>query len=133
MESATYQKWVAGINGGGSGIYVDLTLTSKQGDVKMKEIYFNGTSAPLTAIGNGDLQYTASFKTDLNSGDSTIMDSDPIKEAQNTPPEKFPFELADNEAILNYDYKGKTGFLKIEMTRKESISYPGTNPNNIEN
>jgi len=134
VASATHQDWVAGIEGGGSGINVTLTLASKEAGVTLKEIYFNEDMAPLNAAGNSDLQYAAYFKKDFNNGDSMIMDIDSNKEAQNTPHKKFPFELTINEAVISYTFNGKTGYFKIDtMVRKETLALPSNNPNNIEN
>ena len=69
------------------------------------------------------------FKNDNNK--DIIMDADIIKEAQNTPPEKIPFQLEENEAVISYTYKGSVQYYKISnIIKDEVIAFPEAKPKN---
>ncbi len=60
-----------------------------------------------------------------------IMDSNSTNEAKNIPPQKIPFQLAENEAVLSYIYKGIAYYFKVyNIAEKEVIAYPQSDPNN---
>ena len=61
------------------------------------------------------------------------MDSNPEKEAQNTPPNPFPFNLKENEAVIRYKVNEDTKFFKVsEIAQRPTIAYPSANPNGID-
>ena len=62
-----------------------------------------------------------------------IMDGDATKEALNIPPEKIPFQLNENEAVVSYFENDKMVYYKISnIEEKEILAYPQSNPK-IEN
>jgi hypothetical protein len=61
------------------------------------------------------------------------MDGNAINEAANIPPQKSPFQLAKNEAVISYSENGKVNYYKVSnIKEKEMLAYPQGNPN-IEN
>ncbi|MDN3723135.1 hypothetical protein QRD02_01970 [Aequorivita sp. SDUM287046] len=127
IAEAYYQKWVAGVKEGGRGTNVYINFTDLDTEVSIQEIYFRDKAAP--AKENQPLQYVAYFK-DANSTDY-IMDSDPMKEAQNTP--QIPFKLEENEAVIGFMRNGKKHFYKISnLSEREMTAYPQQNPNSHE-
>jgi hypothetical protein len=131
IANAHYQKWVAGVQGGGSGINVFITLSDVDKDVVVQDIYFrkhileakNSIQKPNEYIG---------YLINKNNR-NVVMDRDPVKEAQNTPSKPFPFQLADNEAVISYWFGGKKNYYKISnLAEKELIPYPKANPNSHE-
>jgi len=126
IESVYSQDWVAGIQGGGSGVTLYITFSSVSEDILFNEIYFRENSIQATKIATNKI--VGYFKNTLNS--DVIMDSDAIKEAANTPPKKIPFQLQKNEAIISFSEKGKLHYYKIvSIVEKEMQAYPKSNPN----
>ncbi|QAA82310.1 hypothetical protein EI546_11540 [Aequorivita sp. H23M31] len=129
IENAYFQKWVAGIEEGGSGTKVHLTFRSMEPNVVIKNIYFQNQIIKAQKSSANPREYTADFPN--SSRNDIVMDIDPVKEAANTPSGNFPFELNKNEAVLGYLFNGKENFYKIShLSEKEHLAYPQSNPNN---
>ncbi len=127
MAEAYSQKWMAGVQGGGSGTNIYLNIENLEPGTLINEIYFRKkiTKANPTS----ENQYIGYFKT--NENNDVIMDSDPKKEAKDTPPKPFPFKLEENEAVISYIFKGKEYYFKVSnIKEKEILAYPQSNPNN---
>lgn len=127
VAEASFQKWVAGTQEGGSGVDVFINISNVSEGVVLQDLFFRNKKSQLNTSPTVRSQYIAHFK---NSSSDPIMDIDPTKEAKNTPPEKTPFTLNQNEAVISYDYNGTTAYFKIEqLEEKEMLAYPGGNPN----
>jgi len=127
IVEAYSQKWMAGIKEGGSGINIYITIENMETGTSINEIYFRNkiTKANHTT----DSQYIGYYKTNENR--DVLMDSNPKKEAENTPPKQFPFKLEESEAVISYLFKGKDYYFKVSyVTEKEIKAYPMSNPNN---
>ena len=121
-----YQDWVAGVQDGGSGTNVHITFKDFTKDVRIDSIYFRNKTAKAKNTPQAKEHYIGYFKDKTNR--DIVMDSDPKKEATNTPPEPFPFKLADNEAVVSYVQKGNTAYFKItDIRKKEMLAYPQSN------
>jgi len=126
-----FQKWIAGVQEGGSGTNVYIEIESYTEEAVIKEVYFRGEKQPLKNTPQSPDEYTGYFKKAPKR--DIIMDGNPAKESQNTIPEAFPFKLKPNEAIISYFHKGEMKYLKItSMDEKPLIAYPSTNPNGID-
>jgi hypothetical protein len=124
------QDWVAGIKEGGSGTNLHMTFNSVKEGLVIKNVYFRKKMETPKQSGKA-LSYTCYFKNDLNR--DVVMDRDPVKEAQNTPPVPFPFHLHKDEAVVSYVVNGKEGFYKISgIEEKPMIAYPASNPKGID-
>jgi hypothetical protein len=124
------QDWVAGVKGGGSGTNLHFTFKSMQEGIVIETVYFRKKTETPKLTGKA-LSYTCYFKGDRNW--DVIMDGDPVKEAQNTPPVPFPFDLKNDEAVINYVINGKNSFFKINgIEEKPMIAYPASNPKGID-
>jgi len=129
---AYYQKWVAGVRGGGSGtnLYVNKSL------VKNKELitaYFKGKSVKFDAITENSNIFIARFKGDANQGYDLNMEAEAINEYGNTTPVKkdsIPFKLANNDAVVSYLDNKVLKFIKLKsIPEKEMLAYPSTHRN----
>jgi hypothetical protein len=131
IAEAYYQNWVAGLKEGGSGTNVHIIFSEMETDVVIQNIYFRKHVLEAKGNINEPKQFVGYLK---NEGQrDVIMDSDPIKEAQNTPSKPFPFELENNQAVVEYWFGGKKNYYKIEnLSQKEMIPYPQANPNSHE-
>ncbi|PHS66867.1 MAG: hypothetical protein COB12_05390 [Flavobacterium sp.] len=119
------QKWVAGVQGGGSGINLYVSIKNISEGVEIKEFYFGNkiTEVKHTSENN----YVGYFKTETNR--DVIMDGNATNEAANIPPQKSPFQLAKNEAVISYSENNKTYYYKVSnIEEKEMLAYPQSNP-----
>jgi hypothetical protein len=120
---ASFETWVAGVRGGGSGInfYVDLkTPLSK--DIELKKVIFRGYEVPFEKM--DDLHFIARIKTEGNQQKQDGTDSQryPISP-------KNALTLGENEAILLFSEKAKEFNVKIKkVTEKPMLEYPSAKP-----
>lgn len=129
VKDAYYQDWVAGIKEGGSGTNVYITLDDFTDDVVIEKIYFRDKVVKAQISPQNRKQYAGYFRNEQ--GKDIVMDIDPVKEAQNTPPETNPFKLEHNEAVIAYLHMDKVKYTRItDMRREEMIAYPSTRPKN---
>ncbi|NQX86902.1 MAG: hypothetical protein HRT67_13560 [Flavobacteriaceae bacterium] len=128
---AYFQKWIAGIQGGGSGI--NLVIPVSEHTTSLDSVYFRGmrtklewtnTTSPKTYIGR--------FKTALNQKTDMIISSNPKDEFKNKVPEAIdpiPFDLKPSECVVSYTHKGKTKYYKITgIIEKDLIAFPNALP-----
>lgn len=127
-----FQKWVAGVEGGGSGI--NLVIPVATNSIALDSVYFRNKSAKLE-LGTTTTPkiYIGRFKTALNQKKDMILSSDPKEEFKNKVPETtetIPFELKDNECVVSYQEGSKTKYYKITgIVEKDMIPYPSAPPN----
>ena len=121
---ASYQGWVAGVRGGGSGInfYIDLK-SELPANIELKKLIFRGYEVPFEKQDN--LHFQAMIKTPGNQekieGDDTQIYTSP----------KNALTLAENEAILIFLKNGKEIRQTIkEVKEKPMLLYPSTKPKN---
>jgi len=126
-----YQDWVAGVRKGGSGTNIYITIDSYADDVVIMDIYFRNKKLKAQNSPQNRDQYIGYHKNQPKP--NIIMDIDPVKESQNIPPESFPFQLEEDEAVLSYLHNEEVKFLKIsKMEQKPMIAYPGVNSKGID-
>lgn len=124
IVAASYQKWVAGTEVGGSGTDVYLELASLSKEIQIQDIFFSKQTVKAQKRSETSEYYVGNFRNGVVMREY-IMDEDPIKEAQNTPPPAFPFQLKHNECVLSYSLNGTLKYFKIEnMEEKPMIAYP---------
>ena len=124
-----YHNWIAGVQGGGSGTNLFIVFSDLDKKVKIEDIFFRNKIVKAKIDPNSSLLFIGYFLNENNR--DVIMDADPVKEAQNTPPEKLPFKLEENEAVISYAYEGTLQYYKISnISEEEVIAYPETNPKN---
>ena len=122
--STSYETWVAGVRGGGSGInfYVDLK-TELSEEIELKKVIFRGYEAPFDKQDN--LHFIARIKTE---GNQQKFDGD---DSQILTSPKNALVLAENEAILIFLKNGKEIRQTIkEVKQKPMLLYPSVKPKN---
>lgn len=128
IQKVYSQKWVAGVKGGGSGTNLYITLSEASEGIQFKELFFRNKKIEVSSSKNKVIGY---FKNKNNQ--DVIMDGNATNEAANIPPEKIPFQLKDNEAVVSYLENDKVVYYKISnIEEKEILAYPQSNPK-IEN
>lgn len=131
IVEAYYQNWVAGIKDGGSGTNIHITFSEINSDVVIQNIYFRNHILEAKGNINEPKHFVGYLKNETQR--DIVMDADPMKEAQNTLSKAFPFQLEENQAVVEYWFGGKKNYFKIEnLSQKEMIPYPQTNPNQHE-
>ncbi len=127
VSDAFYQNWVAGVKEGGSGINLHVTFESFTEDVVIEEFYFRYKVVQVQPSPQYRQQYVGYFKN--SDKPDVIMDIDPLKEAGNTPPAEFPFQLKPDEAVIGYLQDDTMRYTKVVNLRKEEmLAYPSTAP-----
>lgn len=119
QPKAYYQKWVAGVQGGGSGIdvYIHKSLLAQK---TADSIYFRGK---ITAAKSTNNMYVGYFKDEVNHfSQEPETNTETAKfDTENT----FPFHLKSNEAVLSYTEAGIVKYVKLEgLLKKQSPDYP---------
>lgn len=131
ITEAYYQNWVAGVKEGGSGTNVHIVLREMNPEVGIENIYFRDRILKAKNDAKQPNQFVGYLRN--SSQRDIIMDQNPIKEAQNTPSKSFPFQLEENQAVVEYQFNGKKHYYKItNLSQKDMIPYPQANPNQHE-
>ena len=125
------QKWIAGVQGGGSGI--NLFIPTEQSSITLDSVYFRNKAVKLEPNPKEGILYIGRFKSEFNQKKGIIMSNEPNAEYGNPLLEtkkKTPFELKDTECVISYIHSGKTKYFKIEnIAEKRMIPYPSALPN----
>lgn len=130
-----YQSWVAGIEGGGSGINIFIPIKKEiQEGIELDSVYFRGKAAKLEVKPNDKMLYIGYFKTGFNTmKPDIVMSSDSKEEYGNQLPKievKIPFDLKKDECVVGYQYLNKYLYYKIEnIIEKQAQHFPSTPPN----
>ena len=124
------QKWVAGVQGGGSGM--NLMIPVEEFKVSLDSVYFRGKGVILEKDEQAKM-YIGRFKDPLNNPKDYVMSGDPKEEYGNKLPDVskgIRFDLKDNECVVSYKVKEVTQYFKIEnVIEKEFVPYPTAPPN----
>jgi hypothetical protein len=121
---ASYETWVAGVRGGGSGINFYLELKSElPSNVELKKVIFRGYEVSFEKQDN--LHFQAMIKT---SGNQQKFEGD---DSQIYTSPKNALTLAENEAILIFLKSGKEIRQTIkEVKERPMLLYPSAKPKN---
>lgn len=121
-----YQHWVAGVQGGGSGINLFINVNSNKNNIILDSIYFQSDVAKLEPV-NSSL-FVGRFKTEANQTKDFVMSSNPKEEYGNTvqsTKKHIPFNLKDNQCVLSYKEGDKIKYFMIEdIKKKKLLAYP---------
>lgn len=118
-----FQRWVAGVKGGGSGYHLYVPVEANKKHVVFDSAFFRGLKAKLD---QGKIGYIASFKTAQNRKQDINMSNNQLDEYGNS----FPYKLQSNECVLSYIEKNQIKYFKIDsIIEKQAEYYPRTPPN----
>ncbi|OIQ31030.1 MAG: hypothetical protein BM564_02115 [Bacteroidetes bacterium MedPE-SWsnd-G2] len=125
IAKATYQEWVAGVEGGGSGINIELQLTEALDSViTLNSIFYKDYGAKLKQVKDNPLLFIAHINTPLNT-DSKLVLGDNVSSLSYI---KDSVKLKQGEAAVSFFVNGKERFQHIgKLQKKESLLYPQTN------
>ncbi len=132
IGNAYCQRWVGGIQGGGSGIDLYIPIESSRNIMVFDSVYFRGKQTKLEL--DNETVFIGRFKTENNQKEDIIMSSEPHAEYGNKVPAisgKIPFELEDSECVVSYKEGKKIKYFKITgIKEKKMIAYPSAPPKN---
>ena len=118
IEQAYYEKWVAGVRGGGKGMnfYLDLKSAFPE-NTQLKKLIFRGYEVEFIKI--DELHFKASIITADNSdGEENFHQT--VK-----PSPQVKSKLTDNEALFLFEYDGKPAQQKYnKVLEKAMLLYP---------
>ena len=103
-----------------SEIQVYISVKSNPNNIILDSIYFQGKKSKLE-LENASLA-VGHFKTESIQRQDIIMSNEPYAEYGNKVPklpEKFPFELKENECVVSYKETGIIKYFKIENMIKQ--------------
>ena len=120
--SASYQTWVGGVRGGGSGINFYLELKSDlPRNTELKRLIFRGFEVPFEK--QDPSYFQAMIKTAANQQNEQLNDLQMYTSPKNA------LTLADDEAVLVFLKNGKEYQQKISNVKeKPGLEYPSARP-----
>ncbi|MFD1062528.1 hypothetical protein ACFQ1Q_04660 [Winogradskyella litorisediminis] len=110
-----YQNWVAGVQGGGSGINVFIEVNSKS--IQLDSIYFRGNIAKLQTKPSNKQMYIGRFSTEANKSLYETLSKSDVKLQD----EDFPFKLDNSECVVSYSEDGKQKYFKISNLKEKPL------------
>ena len=124
IEKATYQEWVAGVRGGGSGISVVIIIDDKSASkIEFDSLFFRDQKEKLH---RSTSKLVAHFKTKINTREDIILHINQQQEYGNQPPvieNRIPFDLTTKEAVISFKEKNEVKYVKILLTQIKSPLY----------
>lgn len=123
------QNWIAGIQGGGSGINIYIPILKKvPKSIQLDSVYFRGKGTELEFIKGENALYVGRFTSTFSQKSDMVMSSDPKEEYFNEAPQiapKIPFKLKDSECVITYKENNLVKYFKIEdISEKATQNYP---------
>jgi len=123
VKTASYQNWYGGREGS-RGIKIEIKGEKVLNNCTYKTIYFFKKEAELNTI---VIDNTIELKANINTGfrrHKKVLSSDRNKEFNNKAPikSKYP-NIGEEEAVIEYLYKGKLKTLKLILNKKKDLFY----------
>ena len=120
-----FQKWVSGVEGGGSGIHVYLNNVINKKNITFDSLYFRGLKGKVVT---GKMGYFTNLISIKNQKQDRIMSSEPNAEYGNEIPNAIP-ELNDKECVISYIEDDQTKYYKFNsLKEKKTEYYPSAPP-----
>ena len=123
INEATYQKWVSGVRGGGSGLNIHLSIGDEDLDKKLTGLYFKDKYTTLKF--NQPNVYTGFIRTSKRV--ETNLDL-PVEKENTTLEEdkkyKLPFSIKENEAVVVILVNNKKKYFIINLKKKQTLNFP---------
>ena len=102
----------------GLELYIPVAVI-QDNRVSLESVYFRGMKSPLVK----DNEKTNLFIANFSTNGMDIMSSDPAEENKNRvpqKPEKMPFDIEDDEAILVFSQNNKTKYYKLTGIQEQN-------------
>ena len=129
MGKIEYRKWTSGIQGGGSGIHMYITVISNRNNIQLDSVHFQGMRAKINI---GKMGYYAGFIRPENQKDTSTMSDETYGEYGNSAPKVSlvsHFEIENDECVISYLKKDQITYFKLEnLIEKPEELYPSSPP-----
>lgn len=122
--AAYFQKWVAGVEMGGSGVNLIIPMSKMKSGVQIDSVYFRGQRLALATKPGDDATFVA-YLVNPKKPDMTMSDEEGAEYGNPVPALSNKYKLQPNEAVIKYQYGGKTYYTKIsEIAERDQVNYP---------
>lgn len=124
VEEKTCFQWVGG-KPGSRGMTIKITGFSQTTNLSFSKIYFRNREFEVVPQFNGNDFVLEATVTEFSQPD-LVMSKDPLDEYGNKPPEKkkdIPFELEDDQAVIQYAVSGRESYHKISGVKQLETVY----------
>lgn len=124
IDNIQFQRWIAGVQGGGSGYHIYIAIHENKNHVTFDSIYYKGYAAKIKV---GKMGCFANIKTPLNQKNTQTMSGEKGEEYGNTPKitSKTIYSFGKNSCVIRYTEQGKVLYYKYnQMLKKEQQDYP---------
>ena len=133
IGSIYFQNWVAGIEGGGYGINIFISIEDfSQDKIELDSVYFRGKVSKFETKRNNLGLFIGRFSTPFNQKRDLIMSNKPNAEYGNEAPQanfKILFDLKDDECVISFKEGNKTKYFRVEnVVEKRLLQYPSAPP-----
>jgi hypothetical protein len=131
VSGASYHSWVGG-QPGANGYKIIIGVNNYK-EVTFKSIYFKNKKVNTSAeLRKGKLYLVANIlitRRIIKVTKTVVVKEGEIPLRNIKPPKVYtssiPFSLEENEAVIGYEFKGKTFYYKVKKIKKtETIFYP---------
>lgn len=135
LSGAFFQRWIAGIKGGGSGVNLFIPQTVELKKIEFDFVYFRGMKTKaILGTHDDELYILGRFKTSQNQKEDIQLDGSAEKEYGNESPlmkqkVSVPIELNNNEALLSYHDSGEVYYIKITNIEEKTLIAMPSKPN----
>ena len=122
VKQAYFEKWTAGVKGGGSGLNIYFVLEKDNTEVfQINGIYIRSSYSKLK-LGQPNT-YQGYIKTNENS-EVISVDGNVSNKSKDDKLIEIPFELKGNEAVVVFTKNGDKKYFKIILEEKQPKYYP---------
>ena len=122
-----YQRWISGVEGGGSGI--NLFITTEETDLTLDSVYFRTRGIKLEQ--RVAHRYIGRLKTFTNNNEGPIVqvDSSLGREIRPDKTKQLDPNLNDDACIISYIDGDRKGYFTVrEIPEKPPASFPSARP-----
>ena len=120
ISEKTYHQWIDGAEGA-RGTTITIKGYAKSLNLSFSKIYFQDQAFDVVPEFSGTDFVLSATRTERYKPD-LIMSRDPADEYGNRPPgpakSKIPFDLEDDEAVLEYSVNGRESYYKVSGIEK---------------
>jgi hypothetical protein len=120
IDEKAYYQWVDGTEGA-RGTTITIKGNAKSLNLSFSKIYFQNQAYDVVPEFKGTDFVLSATKRELYKPD-LVMSRDPEDEYGNKPPDaaksKIPFDLEDDEAVLEYSVSGRESYYKVSGIEK---------------
>ncbi len=127
IDEKSYYHWVGGKEGT-RGTTITIRGYAQTLNLSFSKIYFQNHAYDVVPEFNGNDFVLSATRSELYKPD-LVMSVDPADEYENQPPgaskSKIPFDLQNDEAVLEYSVSGRESFYKVSGINKlDTVNRP---------